>query len=245
MRHGFLTTAVVAATWLASAAAFAQTIDQAKRVDLLARYTVEKAMCPQFGFTMTDDPDFADAFSREVRAIGLDEGLATELYRLGVGSWGGIFKRGLDAAAEGAKDADGARTVLKPFLVRQAKVCADAAADSVFSRQVKAPPGLNVEQAATDAADAMLESGGLASWQTPRIQARGDLLSVAGGCRRHFGAARSDALLKEFSRADAPRERAYYVGSFKSGAESPAITALSAQQCERALTSLRAKATAP
>lgn len=63
----------------------------------------------------------------------------------------------------------------------------------------------------------MLELGGLASWQTPRIQARGDLMMLAGTCRSKIGAARSDALVQEFGQSDDPRVRDYYSKSFDEG----------------------------
>lgn len=86
----------------------------------------------------------------------------------------------------------------------------------------------------------MLEAGGLASWQTPEIQARGDLMMLAGICRSKIGPARSDALVKEFGQSDDPRVRNYYTKSFDEGLDDPTVIETLAG-CNKAITPYRAK----
>lgn len=80
----------------------------------------------------------------------------------------------------------------------------------------------------------MLEAGGLASWQTPDIQARGDMMMLAGVCRAQIGATRSDALVRQYGQTDDARVRGYYRGSFDSGLADTELT-FTLAQCNRAI----------
>lgn len=230
---------------MAAAPAQAQSHGVLDRVDLLARYTVESAVCPKLGFRVDVDAEaFAAAFRAEARTQGLDSAIAERLYTEALARRTRTFQLDLDAVRARAVGEGGLRDEIKPFFVRQGELCVAAATDPIFGRLVTRPLGFDLDRAATAAADSLLVAGGMASWQTPRIQARGDLLMVAGACRRQLGAARSDALLKEFGHADDARERAYYAEAFQLGLDDTELD-LDAQQCERALRGFRAKASAP
>lgn len=127
---------------------------------------------------------------------------------------------------------------------RLADACMGAARDPIFSKLMTIPAGFDETRAVTAAADALLEAGGLASWQTNRVQARGDLLMVAGSCRRHIGAAQSDALFRQYGWSDDVRERDYYTRSFQAGLDDDELD-LDAAQCAKALKSFKSKAGAP
>ncbi len=151
-----------------------------------------------------------------------------------------ILKTDLEAASgNGQTDAQlrGVRTILLAY----GRTCMAATTDPIFAPLITLPAGYDLEKAATDTADTMLEAGGLASWQTARIQARGDLMMLAGACRSKIGAERSDALVREFGQSDDPRVRNYYSKSFDEGLADPAMISTLAG-CNRAITANRVKA---
>ncbi|MEG8223872.1 hypothetical protein OSJ57_25220 [Sphingomonas sp. HH69] len=150
-----------------------------------------------------------------------------------------MFGTDLRAAADGAKS-DAQLRAVKGILLSYGRTCVAATTDPIFSSLIIPPAGYNLDKAATDAADSMLESGGLASWQTPQIQARGDLMMLAGTCRAKIGPARSDALVKEYGQSDDPRVRDYYSKSFDEGLADPSVISTLAG-CNKAITAYRAK----
>lgn len=130
---------------------------------------------------------------------------------------------------------------LRNILLEHGRTCMAASVDPIFSSLIVPPSNYNLERAVTDAADAILEAGGLASWQTSKIQARGDLMKVAGTCRSRIGAARSDALVREFGQSDNQRVRDYYSKSFDEGLGDPTIISTLAG-CNRVIAKFRVKA---
>jgi hypothetical protein len=166
----------------------------------------------------TLDPLIGDAFSRQGR----------------------ILKTDLKTASGNAKS-DSQLRGMRAILLAYGRTCMAATTDPIFAPIITLPVGYDLDKATTDAADAMLEAGGLASWQTPRIQARGDLMMLAGACRSKIGAARSDALVREFGQSDDPRVRNYYSKSFDYGLADPTIVSTLAG-CNRAIAMNRLKA---
>lgn len=234
---------VLAAACVASSIpAAAQTQAQQDRLDQVGRYVVTAPMCGKLGMTL--DPDLPNkavtAVKLETKSWQLDPATIERLAAEAANRQTKIFGTDLDAAADNAKT-DAQLRAVKGILLGYGHTCVAAAADPIFSSLIVAPPGYDLDKAATEAADSMLEGGGLASWQTPQIQARGDLMMLAGTCRSKIGAARSDALVKEFGKSDDPRVRNYYSRSFDEGLADP-TTISTLAGCNRAITGFRAKA---
>lgn len=233
---GLLTAFVLAAP------ASAQNQQQFDRLNTLAHYGMVMAWCDKLGMTLA--PDWEAQIERGMSAEALSWGLAPDaskqLISEAVTRQGRINQIDLDAIAnEKTKTESGLRDVRSLF-VKYGSECLQAAGDPLFSRIVTAPANFDLEAAATEAADSLLKDGGLASWQTPTIQARGDLMMAAGACRSHIGPARSDAIFEKYSHAANPREREYYVHSFDEGLSDTSFN-FNAAQCERLIKRLTAK----
>ncbi|WP_447753372.1 hypothetical protein [Sphingopyxis fribergensis] len=221
--------------------AHAQTQAQQDRLDVLARYTGAMAFCEKLGMHVVPDAGtrIGNLVEAEVRTWGGDQ---DALSRMAVGTVRrrtAMSKGDLESAAAGMKSDAELRSVRSIFL-RYGELCLGASKDMSFSQIVSVPTDYSLDAAATRASDELLEAGGLASWQTPEIQARGDLLMLAGACRRQLGAARSDALLDNYGRSDDARERRYYLGAFDEGLGDTELN-LDRTQCERALGRMQAK----
>jgi hypothetical protein len=134
---------------------------------------------------------------------------------------------------------------MRAFYLRLGRDCLKASRDTLVSRVLKAPAGFDPQRAANDLTDVSLAKGGFASWQTPAIRARGDLMGVTGSCRKLIGAQRADDLFKTYTRSDDARERAYYVEFFDNGVAGKFNLDLDLTQCERAIASYIAKAPPP
>lgn len=235
----------------ASAATFALTMQspatartqaQQDRLDRVARFVVTAPMCERLGMKLdTDLPAKVEAAMDQETALWQVE--AATLKRLkseSISRQSLVLRTDLETAAATAKTDAQLRNV-RNILVGYGRTCMEATADPIFSKLITQPPGYHLETAVTAVSDRMLEAGGLASWQTPRIQARGDLMMLAGTCRAKIGPARSDALVKEFGQSDDPRVRDYYRKSFDSGLADPTMVSTLAG-CNRAIQRTRVKA---
>ena len=234
--------AIAALAMSSPVSALAQTQAQQDRLNRVGQYVVISPMCGKLGMKVDPDlPQKAEAgLAAETASWPVEASTLERLKAEAVARQGRIFATDLKAASDGAKT-DAQLRGVKDILLTIGRVCVAASADSVFSSLVVAPPGYDIETAATVLADSMLEGGGLASWQTPQIQARGDLMMLAGICRSKMGAARSDALVKQYGQSDDPRVRNYYSRSFDEGLADPgAIETLAG--CNRAIAAFRAKA---
>lgn len=222
----------------------AQTQSQIDRLDELAQFAMVSPMCKKLGFSIAPDIE-----SR------LDPSIQDEIQ-----NWDGDKARLKTASIEAAQRqsqmmevdlkflSDHAITEaelrkLKAIFVRYGHICEKAATDKFFKTFIAVPTAYNLESAATAVSDDMLEVGGLASWQTPRITARGDMMTIAGACRHLIGPIRSDALRQTYGRSDDPRERAYYNRSFDSGLNDTELN-LDRTQCERGIVRYRQKISA-
>lgn len=221
---------------LVSAPASAQTQAQQDRLEQLGRYTVTAPMCGKLGMTLAPDIETAiePAVKAETATWGLPSSIVDRLSGEAVARQSAMLKTDLEAASAAAKTAEQLRGV-KAIFLRHGETCLGASSDPLFSRFVQRPAGYDLDRAATAAADSLLEAGGLASWQTPLIQARGDLLMLAGACRHRIGPVRSDDLVKTFGRSDDPRERSYYSHAFDEGLSDTELRALDLTQCNRAI----------
>ena len=183
MRFGWAT---VVAILCMTSPSHAQTQAQQDRLDTLARYTVTAPFCEKLGMTIDEKAGdkFEAALKVETASWNVDPVIVQQLMRGAFQRQGRMFEIDLDAAAAKAKTDAELRRVREIFL-SYGRTCLAAAADPIFSKFIAVPAGYDLERAATAASDALLEKGGLASWQTPAIQARGDMMMVAGACRAH------------------------------------------------------------
>lgn len=234
--------AMILAVIVAATPGFAQTQSQQDRLNRVAQFVVTAPMCEKLGMML--DPQLphkaATAVQAETAGWGIENQRLERLQADAVKRQGAILASDLATASDNAKT-DAQLRGVKAILLGYGQTCMAATIDPIFSALVTAPPGYDLDIAATQMADSMLEAGGLASWQTPAIQARGDLMMLAGTCRSKIGPARSDALVKEFGQSDDPRVRDYYSRSFDEGLADPSIIETLAG-CNRAIAGFRTKA---
>lgn len=226
---------------MVSAEVHAQTQAQQDRLNQAAQYVVTAPMCARLGMVLApDSPDRAEArLDAEMATWAIDPEKRTTLKNEAVSRQGKMLGIDLETASSGAKTDAQLRNV-KTILMGYGRTCLAASSDPLFTALIVPPADYDLDKAATDAADTMLEAGGLASWQTPQIQARGDLMMVAGVCRSRIGAARSDALLRQFGQSDNPRVRNYYLKSFDEGLSDPTLIS-SLAGCNRAIVAIQAR----
>ena len=222
------------------APALAQSQVQQDRVDQVSRFVVTAPICDKLG--MTVDPALPvkveAAFKAETSAWSAAPAAIERLKVASIQRQSHILKVDLETASENAKTGAELRqvgTILRGY----GRTCLEATRDPIFSQVITAPSGFDLDRAVTDVADSMLESGGLASWQTPAIQARGDMMMVAGACRKRIGKGRSDALVAEFGKSDSPRTREYYLKAFDDALNDPELD-FDLTQCNRLVTRYRA-----
>lgn len=219
-----------------------QTQTQQDRLNQVARFVVTSPMCERLEMKL--DPDLPakveSAFKVESSSWDVDKAVVERLAVEAISRQGAIFKTDLEASSSSAKTDMQLRN-LRNVLLGYGRACMTATTDPIFSKLITLPSNYDLEAAVTRTTDAMLEGGGLASWQTPRIQNRGDLMMVAGSCRSKIGALRSDALVKEFGQSSDARVRNYYSKSFDEGLADPTMIATLAG-CNRAIQKIRLKA---
>jgi hypothetical protein len=222
--------------------AVAQTQAQQDRLNRVGQFVVTAPFCERLGMKL--DPDLPlkaeAALDAETASWLIDTATIERLKQEAVARQKWILGTDLQAAVDGAKT-DAQLRAVKAILLDYGRTCLSATSDPIFSALITAPFGYDLDAAATKFADAMLEAGGLASWQTPQIQARGDLMMLAGTCRSKIGAARSDALVKQYGQSDDPRVRDYYSRSFDEGLSDPTVVDTLAG-CNKAITAYQAKA---
>jgi hypothetical protein len=238
MKWGISVAALVGATVAAPALAQAQV--QQDRIDQVSRFVVTAPMCEKLG--MTVDPALPDkvkaAFKAETSAWSAESAAIERLKVASIQRQSSILKVDLETASENAKT-DAQLRQIGTILRGYGRTCLEATRDPIFSQVITAPSGFDLDRAATNLADSMLEAGGLASWQTPAIQSRGDMMMVAGACRKRIGKARSDALVAEFGKSDSPRTREYYLKAFDDALNDPELD-FDLAQCNRLVTRYRA-----
>lgn len=221
--------------------AWAQTQAQQDRLNRVGQFVVTASMCEKLGMKLDADlPTKAEAaLKAETASWSVDPATVDRLKSEAISRQSRILQTDLQAASNGAKT-DAQLRAVKGILLGYGRTCMAATTDPIFSSLIVPPPGYNLDTAATALADSILEAGGLASWQTPQIQARGDLMMLAGTCRSKIGAARSDALVKQYGQSDDPRIRDYYLKSFDEGvSDSTVIETLAG--CNKAIATYRKK----
>ncbi len=219
----------------------AQTQAQHDRIDELAQFAVATGMCIRLGFSVASDTErrLDPAVQAEIQTWPGDKAQLKTALGDAVQRQSEIFSTDLQFFSDHAKTNHELRNV-KSVLLRYGDTCMKAAKDALFKAFISVPLGYDLNKAATATSDAMLEDGGLASWQTPVIAARGDMMMIAGACRHVIGPVRSDALRQSFGQSDDPRERAYYDRSFDSGLSDTELN-MDLTRCERVTTRYRHK----
>lgn len=228
----------VLAACMAPGAAAAQTQAQQDRINLVAKYVVSTPVCRSLGITLQPElpAKAAAAFEAEMRTWGGDQAQLGARASEAARRAGRVFAADSQAAAQAKTDAE--LRNLHTFFVPYARTCVAAARDPILAPLMTVPADFDPEAASTTLADSMIEAGGMASWQTPAIRARGDLMMLAGICRAKIGTARSDALVREFGQSDDARTRAYYLQSFDTGLADPTVIQTLAG-CNRAIAKTR------
>lgn len=237
--------ALVAALTLWAVPASAQTQQQFDRLNKLTHYGMVMGWSEKLGMKLA--PEWDDRIDRDITAEALSWGLAPDAAKQIVGEavtrQSRISKIDLDTLEQKNANSEAGLRSVRSVFVKYGSECLEAARDPLFARIVTVPANFDLEAAATETADSLLEGGGLASWQTPAIQARGDLMMAAGTCRSHIGPARSDAIFERYSHATNPREREYYVRQFDEGLADTSFN-FDAAQCQRLIKRLTVKADA-
>lgn len=229
----------VAVCSVLSTPAAAQSQAQQDRIDRVAQLVVTSPMCQRLG--MTVDPEIGTkveaAFRAETAAWQLAPAIVDALKAAALGRQNAMLRVDLEATAGNARTDEQLRGI-NPILMGYGHTCMEATRDPIFSQVVAAPPGYDLTTAVTAFSDSLLAGGGLASWQTPAIQARGDMMMLAGACRAQIGAARSDALVSQFGQTDDARVRGYYRQAFDLGLADTELN-FTLAQCNRAITNQR------
>jgi len=235
-------------TWFALAlvltvptVAHAQTQEQSDNLDRWARYTVNLPLCEKLGMDApilagTKGGPIYQAMRQEAEQWGLEYFDARILVDASMDRQGELYSQEFEELSAGIKNFSEERmkSVDKIF-VEYGHECVEAANDKFFGEFLKTPAQFELEEAASNFADTLLFGGGLASWQTPLIQARGDMMLLAGACRRQIGSELSDGLRRTYGRSDDARERRYYEWSFDKGLADLELQELDATQCNRAI----------
>lgn len=229
----------VALCSIISAPAFAQSQAQQDRIDRVAQLVVTAPMCQRLG--MTVDPEIGTkveaAFRAETATWQVASATVDALKVASLRRQNAMLRVDLDTVSSNARTDEQLRGI-NTILMGYGRTCMEATRDPIFSQVVTAPPGYDLTTAVTAFSDSLLAGGGLASWQTPAIQARGDMMMLAGACRAQIGAARSDALVNQYGQTDDARVRGYYRQSFDLGLADTELN-FTLAQCNRAITNQR------
>lgn len=206
------------------------------RVDEVGSYLMATTVCSEIGWTLSDGAteQIATRVYAEQAEAGVDQ--AT------VDLWSGeilrrhsdILRTEMTRAAASFRD-QGELTALADFFAGADRRC-DAFASDPISVGLISSDGSAARALARQAKiDSWVEVGGLASWQTPALTAKGDLLMALGACSTVLPTARRDAMLTRHLPPAESRDRAsvYLTGQYLEGIRSAAEFAFNEVQCER------------
>jgi hypothetical protein len=229
----------VAICSVTSTPAIAQSQAQQDRIDRVAQSVATAPFCQRLG--MAVDPEIgakvAVAFRAETASWQVAPAFIEALQAAALRRQRAMLQVDLETTSGNAKTAEQLRGI-GTILMGYGSTCIEATRDPIFSQVITAPPGYDLTKAVTSFSDSLLEGGGLARWQTPAIQARGDMLMLAGTCRARIGAARSDALVSQFGQSEDARVRGYYRQAFDLGLADTELK-FTLAQCNRAITNQR------
>ncbi len=207
------------------------------RLDTVAGYAGSAAYCGNLGYTLADDFSsvLAGRALAETKAEGVSEETATIWVREALRR--ASKTRDAEMAAYSSNlnnEAEIAATVRTMYSSLQDK-CASVAADPISVGILTAGTPEELLSAKTSMEDTLLADVGAASWQTPAIWARGELLMGLGVCKNTMPRDEHDRLLAEHQPkpSDTSTEGRWMGGQYVEGIRSSADMGLDATQCRR------------
>lgn len=207
------------------------------RIDTLAAYAGDAALCSKLGYAVSDDftPVLAERSLAEMQAEGVSEETATVWVNEALQRTLKARKAEMDSYTSSLDDeAEIASSVRAMYASLQAK-CATIAADPISFGIITAGTPDELLTAKTAMEDQLLADVGAASWQTPAIWARGELLIGLGVCKNVMPRSEHDSLLAEHLPASSDRTSAgrWVSAQYLAGLRSFADMDLDATQCRR------------
>ncbi|MDQ0463201.1 hypothetical protein QO010_000949 [Caulobacter ginsengisoli] len=218
----------------ASEASAAVTPQQAARMDGVARYAVVQSFCVKIGFQVDESAASAayDALVNDPRFVGMTRAELDATFDSSIQRVGAVFSRDSKAAASKAGSLD-ARPVIEAFFRRIDAVCLEASTDPVFSRAFKAASPEVRGATRTALVGDLMAKGGQASWQTPVMRARADLLYITGACSARLPRQDVERYSALVDKAATEKERAYYSDSLRDGLDAASELGFDDGQCRR------------
>jgi hypothetical protein len=228
----------------------AQSVEARLRIERFAMWTGAGAACTRFGYSMPEEKaDAAEqAMLAEAAKGGTSEADARKRYSEGMNRQMQLFASESSVLLSAIEDGNPIRPRLDALLLKWDRLCQEAAADAVFGQWLTGGTASERAIARRDFMDTILEKGGEASWQTPKIIARGDLMYAIGACQRHLTQAQTNQLKAAILDGPDPtdtlgiRARAYYQTNLTEGIENAAEMDFDDTQCTRLITKKKADA---
>lgn len=207
------------------------------RLDTVAGYAGSAAYCGTLGYTLTDDftSVLAGRALAETKAAGVSEETATIWLREALQRASKIRNAEMAAYSTSLSDeAEIATTVRAMYSDLQAK-CAVVAADPISIGILTAGTPAELQSAKTAMEDSLLADVGAASWQTPTIWARGELLMGLGVCKNIQPREEHERLLAAHlpPSSDTTSAGRWLSAQYVEGIRSSADMGLDATQCRR------------
>ena len=219
------------------------------RLDTLSQYYADVAMCERLGFAI-DEPAIAVAQEKivaEATAGGMDTLEAQSALQSKAESKLRRMQENLETMTADALHAKSMRADIVGVFARYVRRCEDATSDPIFSAVVHGLPAADAANIRQALIDRLVEPAGEASWQTPKIVARADLLAAVGVCKSELSAAEVERETAPFigpGRADAvPQDRLahYYSASYLAGIDNAESAHLTPAQCATLLAARHTK----
>lgn len=210
------------------------------RMDTVSSYPASAGSCRMLGYTASDNFPYvlAERAIAEAKQAGVSEATANAWASEGVRRHGASFQRDLRNAQSGSTETEIAASVKAVFDTLSSK-CATVAADPISRGIFTAGSPEAMREARSAVEDPLLAGVGAASWQTPAIWARGELLMGLGVCKNTMPREEHDSLLAEHlpASSDASTSGRWIAGQYVEGIRSSADMGLDATQCRRLMTS--------
>lgn len=240
----------VAALAVATAAPAGAADTQARakaRLESIAAYAPATAICKQLGWPVSEAPDdFGDLVLAEAVKGGMKPQEATDYFLAAVKRQGELFEADLNRLGDAMMSGKPARAAVQAYADRMDRTCAAAAADPIAHLIVgQLPPAKRAELKAAFVED-LLARIKQASWQTPGVLARADLVSAVGACRRFLTQTEIDrdlaGLIVDRKPADPAkaRELAFYDEWYANGLKEAAELNFDETECQRVMEKSRA-----
>lgn len=223
--------------------------DPVARLNQIGRHLGRATVCEKFGFDVHNER--VETLANNAVAFGVRAGFSESLS-------GTYIQNAMNQAMQQAQQdieemsevsqEDGPRFAENiNTQARKIVSACRAAANDPMTKSIISAPSSSDETLVHVFADEVLMPTGLASWQTPYINAGADVVQAVAVCANHLTRAQSDAYVAElyapnrFPVAVEEKARAYFDFWKQKGRESMAELNLDATQCNRLLTGRAAK----